>query len=179
MRIDQPSVVSRGVVTPNSPQALVSSGRYTLTSATQVSAKDALDDLLSEYYGVITRKLAAAGVLRTYTAQELKASFWPNMDNFLPPHGRLILGHDADGATFGVRHITTNPHGRRGSEAPLCAPKCLGPPPWPRHRRRRATSGTLDGLAQNSGERHPRQSRYAGDLLKHRIPVHRPLPRVL
>lgn len=34
------------------PDSSVSVGRYTLTSATQVADKAALDDLLSDYYGL-------------------------------------------------------------------------------------------------------------------------------
>lgn len=88
---------STGVVV----DASVSLERYTLTSATQVADKAALEDLLRSYYGVITRKLAAAGVPRKYTVEELKAPFWSNLERFLPPSGRLILAHDDTGALVG------------------------------------------------------------------------------
>lgn len=68
---------------------------YRMTSVTEVPDRAALDDLLLEYYGVIVAKLTAAGVPHGYTAEDLKASFWPNLHKVLPPTGRLILVHDA------------------------------------------------------------------------------------
>lgn len=90
-----------GVVTLDDPDASVSLGRYTLTSVTEVTDREALDDLLREYYGIILRKLAVAGVPQKYTVEGLKASFWPSIDKFLPPSGRLILVHDEAGALAG------------------------------------------------------------------------------
>jgi GNAT superfamily N-acetyltransferase len=72
-----------------------------LRSVTEVPDKGALDDLLRDYYGVIVRKLALAGVPPNYTAEGLKTSFWPNIDKFLPPSGRLILVHDDAGRLVG------------------------------------------------------------------------------
>lgn len=74
---------------------------YTVTSLTEVTDKPALDDLLLEYYTVIVGKIAAANIPLAYTPQELKASFWPNLDKFLPPTGRLILAQDANGRLVG------------------------------------------------------------------------------
>lgn len=91
-----PSVVSFDDL--NAP---VSLGHHTLTSVTEVTDKVPLDDLLDEYYCVIVRKLALAGVPQKYTVKDLKASFWPSIDNFLPPSGRLILVHDDAGALVG------------------------------------------------------------------------------
>ncbi|MCU4652730.1 GNAT family N-acetyltransferase [Roseibacterium sp. SDUM158016] len=68
---------------------------YRVTCVTEVTDRAALDDLLLEYYGVILKKLAFAGVPHSYTAHDLKASFWPNLHRFLPPTGRLVLVHDA------------------------------------------------------------------------------------
>ncbi len=68
---------------------------YRITSVSNVTDRAALDALLLEYYGVIARKLAAAGVLQGYTPKVLKALFWPNLQKFLPPTGRLILVHDS------------------------------------------------------------------------------------
>lgn len=83
------------------PDAQVRLGRYTLSSVKQVTDKPALDDLLLDYYRVIIRKLAMAGCPTNYTAEGLKASFWPNLQKFLPPSGRLILVHDDAGALVG------------------------------------------------------------------------------
>lgn len=68
---------------------------FSMTAVTEVADRAALDDLLLDYYTVIVAKLAAAGVPNAYTPQGLKASFWPNLAQFLPPTGRLILVRDA------------------------------------------------------------------------------------
>lgn len=74
---------------------------YTISSVSEVPDRAALDDLLLEYYGVILRKLAAAGGPGTYTPQDLMASFWPGLHKVLPPTGRLILAHDGTGRLVG------------------------------------------------------------------------------
>jgi putative acetyltransferase len=74
---------------------------YRVTSVTDVPDRSALDDLLSDYYEVIVAKLDAAGVVHGYTPEDLKASFWPNLDKVLPPTGRLVLAHDPAGRLVG------------------------------------------------------------------------------
>lgn len=74
---------------------------FQITSATEVADKPALDALLLEYYTVILRKFAAAGGPPLYTASDLMASFWPNIHKVLPPTGRLMLAHDAQGRLVG------------------------------------------------------------------------------
>lgn len=77
---------------------------YRITCVTDMpdaAMRAALDELLLEYYGVIVRKLAAAGVPPNYTPEALKASFWSNVAAFLPPTGRLVLAQDATGRLVG------------------------------------------------------------------------------
>lgn len=74
---------------------------YRISSVADVADKAALDDLLLEYYNVIVRRLASAGVPPNDTPQDLKASFWPNLHKFLPPTGGQILAHVASGPLGG------------------------------------------------------------------------------
>ncbi|MFN3313850.1 MAG: GNAT family N-acetyltransferase [Hyphomonas sp.] len=85
----QPAVAPDGTTPSHAPSA------YRVTSVVEVTDREALDALMSEYYGVIVGKLTAAGIPHGYTPDDLKASFWPNLHKFLPPAGRLILVHDA------------------------------------------------------------------------------------
>ncbi len=78
---------------------------YRITSVTEVTDRDALDALMLEYYGVLVEKLKVAGVPGGYTAAGLKASFWPNLHQILPPHGRLLLVHDAGGRLVGCASL--------------------------------------------------------------------------
>lgn len=82
----------------------VPSRAYSITSVTEAADpafRKALDDLLQEYYGVIVQKLSAAGVPHRYTADDLKASFWPNLNGYLPPNGRLLVVQDGAGRLVG------------------------------------------------------------------------------
>jgi GNAT superfamily N-acetyltransferase len=63
--------------------------------------KAALNEMLLEFYAVMLRKFAAAGGPPNYTPQDLIALFWPNLHRFMPPTGRLILVHDANGRLVG------------------------------------------------------------------------------
>jgi len=82
------------------PETTFASG-FRMSSVSEVTDKPALDDLLLDYYSVISQKLVTAGVPRIYTAQELRASFWSNLHKVLPPNGRLILVHDANDRLVG------------------------------------------------------------------------------
>ncbi|MBF9058329.1 GNAT family N-acetyltransferase [Rhodobacterales bacterium HKCCSP123] len=71
---------------------------YRITSVTEVTDRAEIDALLLEYYGVIVRKITAAGIVHDFTPTGLMASFWPNLDRILPPNGRFLLVRDgADG----------------------------------------------------------------------------------
>ena len=74
---------------------------FRMTSVTEVTDRAALDDLLLNYYRVIYAKLGAVGVPHFQGPDELRASFWPNLEKFLPPTGRLILVHDGGGRLVG------------------------------------------------------------------------------
>lgn len=67
---------------------------YTIACVSKVEDRTALHELLLEYYGVIVNKFVAAGGPTLYSAEDLLASFWPNLHKFLPPSGRLVLVHD-------------------------------------------------------------------------------------
>lgn len=101
MQLDQTRVASSNVATLGDPFANISIGRYALASATEVIDHAALDDLLLEYYGVIVRKLAVGGFPKAFITAGLKATFWLNIDKFLPPSQRLILVHDDAGRLVG------------------------------------------------------------------------------
>lgn len=83
------------------PQTTAIAQTYRITSVSEVADRDALDALLSEYYGVIIRKLTSAGIPHNRTVDGLKASFWPNLHKMLPPTGRLILVHDSQDRLVG------------------------------------------------------------------------------
>jgi GNAT superfamily N-acetyltransferase len=83
---------------------------YKLISVTEIEDKDALDDLLLEFYTVIVAKYRAvvaslppdgSSTDSPYSPAELMASFWPNIHKFMPPTGRLVLAHDATGRLVG------------------------------------------------------------------------------
>jgi GNAT superfamily N-acetyltransferase len=78
---------------------------YRITSVTEVSDQDALDELMLEYYGVLVEKLTVAGVPGGYTPSSLKASFWANLHKILPPTGRLLLVHDAADRLVGCAQL--------------------------------------------------------------------------
>lgn len=74
---------------------------YTITSPTRVADMSALDDLMSEYYGVVLAKLTAAGGPAHLTPDDLMPTFRSNLGAYLPPNGRLTLAHDSDGRLVG------------------------------------------------------------------------------
>lgn len=67
---------------------------YTISSVADVEDRQALNDLLLEFYGVVLRKFVAAGGPPGRMPADLLASFWPNLHKVLPPTGRLVLVHD-------------------------------------------------------------------------------------
>ena len=50
---------------------------------------------------MICEKARKARMHREFTPEELKVSFWPSIEKFLAPKGRLILVHDAQGRLVG------------------------------------------------------------------------------
>lgn len=75
---------------------------YTVTSVSELNDRQALNDLLLEYYGVILGKFREAGGPAKYQPEEMLASFfWPSLHKFLPPTGRLVLAHDQLGRLVG------------------------------------------------------------------------------
>ena len=89
-------------VAPDATTRIGSPSAYRIASVKEVTDRDALDELMLEYYGVLVEKLTAAGVPGGYTPSGLKASFWPNLHKILPPTGRLLLVHDAAGRLVGA-----------------------------------------------------------------------------
>lgn len=73
----------------------------TVTDLSDPSLRAALNDLFLEYYGVIVRKLSEAGMDHSYTPEILMASFWPKVQDILPPNGRVIVAQDATGRLVG------------------------------------------------------------------------------
>lgn len=82
-------------------QPTEASPAYRIMDMTEVTDRDALDALLSDYYGAIVRKLTAIGIAGDFTPSSLKASFWPNLHKILPPTGRLLLVQKAAGGLVG------------------------------------------------------------------------------
>lgn len=95
----QPAVAPDGTTRNGAPAA------YRITSVTEVTDRDALDELMLEYYGVIVGKLMAAGGPGGYTPSGIMGSFWPNLHKILPPIGRLLLVHDAADRLVGCAQL--------------------------------------------------------------------------
>lgn len=74
---------------------------YRIDSVATVPDRQALHELLLEFYAVMLGKFAAAGGPPNYTPEDLIASFWPNVHRFLPPTGRLLLVHDHNDRLLG------------------------------------------------------------------------------
>ena len=73
---------------------------YTISTVSDVEDRQALSDLLLEFYAVILAKFMAAGG-PAFAPSDLLASFWPNLHKVLPPTGRLVLVHDEAGRLVG------------------------------------------------------------------------------
>jgi len=68
---------------------------FAITAPVQVTDAQALDDLVFEYYGVVLKKLVAAGGPSHLTPGDLMSSFRSNLQSYLPPTGSLTLVHDS------------------------------------------------------------------------------------
>jgi len=73
---------------------------YTVTSVSEVPDRNALDAMLHVYMDGMLDKLVATGGPRLRSADVL-AGLWDDIDAYLPPTGRLVLAHDADGVLAG------------------------------------------------------------------------------
>lgn len=69
---------------------------FRISTVTEVSDPAAFADLITEYYGVILKKLEMAGGPTRYKPKDLAASFLSDLKPFLAPTGRLVLVHDAN-----------------------------------------------------------------------------------
>lgn len=74
---------------------------FEISSVSEVSDRQALHDLLVEYYKVVLRKLELAGGPANIDPEQPIAGFWTNLHKVLPPTGRLMLVHDSDGRLVG------------------------------------------------------------------------------
>jgi len=74
---------------------------FTITAPLQVEDASSLEGFASEYYDVVLEKLAAVGGKAERSARDHAAAFRENLDEYLPPNGRLVLAHDAAGTLVG------------------------------------------------------------------------------
>jgi GNAT superfamily N-acetyltransferase len=64
--------------------------------------KEALDDLLSQYYGLIVKRMRAMGEeIDPDAPKSALAEFWANADDYLPPNGCLVVARTTDGILIG------------------------------------------------------------------------------
>lgn len=64
--------------------------------------KEALDDLLSQYYGLIVKRMRAMGEeIDPDAPKSALAEFWDNADDYLPPNGCLVVARNAEGTLIG------------------------------------------------------------------------------
>lgn len=64
--------------------------------------KEALDDLLSQYYGLIVKRMRAMGEeIDPDAPKSALAEFWANADDYLPPNGCLVIARTAEGTLIG------------------------------------------------------------------------------
>lgn len=75
---------------------------FAIANPVHVTDTLALDDLVSEYYGVVLEKLVFAGGPSHLTPADLMPSFRSNLQSYLPPTGRLTLVHDSGGRLVGA-----------------------------------------------------------------------------
>lgn len=75
--------------------------RYEISSVSEVPDRQALHDLLIEYYMVVLRKLELVGGPSNIDPEGPVEGFWTNLHKVLPPTGRLMLVHDGDGRLVG------------------------------------------------------------------------------
>ena len=64
--------------------------------------KEALNDLLSQYYGLIVKRMGAMGEeIDPDAPKSALAEFWDNADDYLPPNGCLVVARNAEGTLIG------------------------------------------------------------------------------
>lgn len=60
-----------------------------------------MNALLGDYYALMTSRIEEMGGAAPTGGQQATKEFWNEIDLFLPPHGRLFLARDDDGALLG------------------------------------------------------------------------------
>lgn len=68
--------------------------------ATQPPDKESFHSFLVEYYAVMI-PLNPTEIAALLDAEKIAAAFWDEVDDYLPPNGRMALVHDENGALLG------------------------------------------------------------------------------
>jgi GNAT superfamily N-acetyltransferase len=75
-------------------------GDVVITFPDRVEDRDVLEAMVFDYYAGIFPKVLAVGGPEL-SAAEYTAAMWDDIDDFLPPKGRIALAHDATGRLVG------------------------------------------------------------------------------
>lgn len=68
----------------------------------QMPPKEALNDLLGQYYALIIERMHAMGEeIDPDAPRSAMAEFWAKSDDYLPPNGCLVVAWNADGVMVG------------------------------------------------------------------------------
>lgn len=76
-------------------------GAPEITFVTDIPDRPALEAHMTDYYAVMIPKLVALGGPE-FPVDVPIADMWENLDEFLPPNGRIAMAHDADGHLVGT-----------------------------------------------------------------------------
>jgi GNAT superfamily N-acetyltransferase len=72
----------------------------TLSSLSDIPDRDALEDLVREWYTVAVAELASIDG-PDLTVEDAMADFWSGLEAYLAPRGCIVLAEDADGGLLG------------------------------------------------------------------------------
>ncbi|SFS08216.1 GNAT family N-acetyltransferase [Yoonia litorea] len=80
----------------------------TVTVCDTLPEKADLNDVLSQYYTLIVKRMTDMGFAIDPSAPESAlAEFWANVDDYMPPKGCLVIARDAQGITVGCGMLKT------------------------------------------------------------------------
>jgi len=79
---------------------------FRIDQAVNAPNRDEMNDLLREYYTAMVDRLVADGGPRVPIAVGIQ-DFWDHLHDVMPPHGRLYLARDVEGALIGCATLLT------------------------------------------------------------------------
>ncbi|NNK67047.1 MAG: GNAT family N-acetyltransferase [Rhodobacteraceae bacterium] len=98
---------------------------YSLTFVDRLPDPDAYAAMIHDYYSVLTPKLEAMGGPKLHIS-DLVADTMNELEEFLPPTGRLVLAHDQDGRLVGFGSMRTCAPGCAELKRLFVLPECQG-----------------------------------------------------